>query len=297
MKKLSNAIDRFCYTHPRFGIPDLMRYIVIGNVIVYLLAVFSNAGAVQFLAFNWDKILQGEVWRLVTFPFVSGYSSPRDMLWLALFLYFYYWMGSILEREWGSAKFTLYYFSGMALTLLVSIIVSVSMGGAGVNYYVYGTTYINLSMFFAFAMLYPDAQVLLMFIIPVKMKWLAWFDAAFFALDIVRSLLAGYWLGALLPVVALLNFFIFFWPRISTAFEQQKQYAQHKNSHQTIQFKSAVKRQEQRTQQQGYHHKCCVCGRTDADYPDLEFRYCSRCAGYHCFCQDHIFNHVHFTEE
>ena len=45
-----------------------------------------------------------------------------------------------------------------------------------------------------------------------------------------------------------------------------------------------------------YHHKCAVCGRTDADHPELEFRYCSRCAGYHCFCQDHINNHIHFTE-
>ena len=60
------------------------------------------------------------------------------------------------------------------------------------------------------------------------------------------------------------------------------------------QMRQAVKQQ---TQEKGYHHKCAVCGRTDTDYPDLQFRYCSKCAGYHCFCQDHIFNHVHFTEE
>ena len=296
MKKLSNAIDRFCYAHPRFGIPDLMRYIVIGNVIVYLLAVFSASGlsAVQFLGFNWDRVLHGEVWRLVTFVFVSGYSSLHDLIWLALFLYFYYFIGSTLEREWGTAKFSLYYLSGMVLTLIVSIAVSIASGGAAS--YVYGTSYINLSMFFAFAMLFPDAQVLLFFIIPVKMKWLAWIDGAFFALKVVASLIAGELLGALLPVVALLNFFVFLWPSLSGLFQRQAHYAQHRNSHQTIHFKSSVRQQEKKAREQGYHHKCCVCGRTDTDYPDLEFRYCSRCAGYHCFCQDHIFNHVHFTE-
>ena len=54
---------------------------------------------------------------------------------------------------------------------------------------------------------------------------------------------------------------------------------------------------KQQEKEKGYHHKCAVCGRTDTDYPDLQFRYCSKCAGYHCFCSDHIFNHVHFTDE
>ena len=73
-----------------------------------------------------------------------------------------------------------------------------------------------------------------------------------------------------------------------------KQQFQHKNSHQTIHFKQAARQAKERT---GYLHKCCVCGRTDADYPDLEFRYCSKCAGYRCYCMDHINNHVHVTEE
>jgi hypothetical protein len=293
LKKLNAAVDRFCYSHPRFGIPNLMRYIVIGNVIVYLLSVFSNSAAVGFLAFNWSRVLHGEVWRLVTFPFISGYSSLRDVIWLALFLYFYYWMGSVLEREWGTAKFTLYYLSGLVLTLLVAIIVSIATGSSP---YMYGTDYVNLSMFFAFAMLYPDAQVMLLFIIPVKIKWLAWVDAAFFAISAVMSLVGGSILNALLPVIAIANFFVFFWPEITEYFSRKRDFAQHKNSHQTIQFKQAAKRQEKKAQAQGYRHKCCVCGRTDTECPDLQFRYCSKCAGYHCFCEDHIFNHVHFTE-
>ena len=100
----------------------------------------------------------------------------------------------------------------------------------------------------------------------------------------------------MIPIIALLNFLVFFWNDLAEAFGSRRRTARHRNSHQTIQFKSAVKQQQKKESQQGYRHKCCVCGRTDADYPDLEFRYCSRCAGYHCFCQDHIFNHVHFTE-
>ena len=131
-----------------------------------------------------------------------------------------------------------------------------------------------------------------MFFIPVKMKWLAYLDAALFAVDVVRSLLAGNWGGALLPVIALLNFAVFIWPEVHYMADR----AAYRHRPQTVQFKRAAQQQQKQEQQQGYHHKCAVCGRTDTEYPDLQFRYCSKCAGYHCFCQDHIFTHVHFTE-
>ena len=293
MRKLNEAVDRFTYSHPHFGVPNLMLYIVVGNLIVYLLSVFSSASAVRFLAFNWDLVLQGEVWRLVTFPFVSGYSSIRQLLFFGLFLYFYYWIGATLEREWGTAKFSLYYLSGLLLTLLVAILTSVF---TGYSPYVYGTNYVNLSMFLAFAMLYPETRVLLMYFIPVKIKWIAWVDAAFFAMEILSSLVRLDFMGALLPLVALLNFFVFFWNRLMDTMGYYRGRAKHQTSHQTIQFKEAARQQARKAREQGYRHKCCVCGRTDTDYPDLQFRYCSKCAGYHCFCQDHIYNHVHFTE-
>ena len=109
MKKLYDAADRFCARHPRFGIPDLMRWIVIGNVVVYvlmLLTMRTDANAVSFLYLNGSKVLHGELWRIVTFIFVPTSSSP---FWLALSLYFYYWIGSSLERQWGTARFNLYY--------------------------------------------------------------------------------------------------------------------------------------------------------------------------------------------
>ncbi len=284
MKKLYDGVQRFCAAHPRFGIPNLMRVIVIGNVAVYVLMLLTqanDANALSFLTFNLNALLHGEVWRLVTFVFVPAYSSPFALL---ISLYFYYWIGSTLERQWGTAKFNLYYISGALLTVLGVVLASLITGNPYLT--AAGTGYVNLSMFFAFAFLFPDTTVLLFFILPVRMKWLAYLDGALFAFDIIKAIGAHNWAGVVLPIVALLNFAVFIWPEV----HYLKERAKYQNSRKTVQFRQAQ-------QQQGYRHKCAVCGRTDTDYPDLQFRYCSKCVGYHCFCQDHIFNHVHFTEE
>ena len=291
MKKLYDGGQRFCAAHPRFGIPNLMRVIVIGNVAVYVLMLLTqanDANALSFLTFNLNALLHGEVWRLVTFVFVPAYSSPFALL---ISLYFYYWIGSTLERQWGTAKFNLYYISGALLTVLGVVLASLITGNPYLT--AAGTGYVNLSMFFAFAFLFPDTTVLLFFILPVKMKWLAYLDGALFAFDIIKAIGAHNWAGVVLPIVALLNFAVFIWPEV----HYLKERAKYQNSRKTVQFRQAQQQQAKQAQQQGYRHKCAVCGRTDTDYPDLQFRYCSKCVGYHCFCQDHIFNHVHFTEE
>ena len=284
LKKLYEAVDRFCARHPRFGIPNLMLYISIGTILVYVLLQFSDYTAISFLTFDLAHVLHGEVWRIITYIFVPMYGSPFSLL---IALYFYYWIGSTLERQWGTAKFNLYYFSGVLLTVLGVTIVSLATGNHFLG--IAGTHYVNLSMFLAFAALYPETQVLLFFLIPVKMKWLAWIDIGVFALGIVQAIANGDIVGIVVPLVALLNFAAFIWPEVRY-FAQRKQY---QHSRQTVQFKKAVKQQQQ---VRGYHHKCCVCGKTDTDHPDMQFRYCSKCAGYHCYCQDHIFSHVHFTE-
>ena len=291
MKKIYDAAERFCARHPNFGIPNLMRYIVIGNVLVYVLSMLSrnaDAAALDFLAFNLNGLLHGEVWRLVSFVFVPGYGSPFSLI---IALYFYYWIGSTLEREWGTAKFTLYYAGGALLTVLGVIITSLITG----NYYLTlaGTGYVNLSMFLAFAVLFPDMTVLLFFIIPIKIKWLAIIDGAFFAFEILSAILSGNIVGAITPVLALLNFAIFATPHV----RYLRQREQYRRSPGAVNYRRTVRQAQQQQRTVPYHHKCAVCGRTDTDYPDLQFRYCSKCAGYHCFCQDHIFSHVHFTEE
>ena len=147
-------------------------------------------------------------------------------------------------------------------------------------------------MFFAFATLYPDAQVLLFFFIPVKIKWMAILDACYFAYIIFFCAVGRYWIGVVLPLVALLNFFVFFAPELGR-FAKREQTRTKQAAH----FHNTVRQTQREQQSQGYRHKCAVCGRTDVTNPELQFRYCSKCAGYHCFCSDHIFNHVHFTDE
>ena len=143
-------------------------------------------------------------------------------------------------------------------------------------------------MFFAFATLYPDMQVLLFFIIPIKVKYLAYVDAALFVLGIVTT---SFPLN-LLPVVAVLNYLVYCGDWLFDFFRPSHVRQRQK----TVNFKREARRIQREQANKPYHYKCAVCGRTDADHPELEFRYCSRCVGYHCFCQDHINNHIHFTE-
>jgi len=268
-----------------------MKYIVIGNVLVFILDMFGVGGvyaASNLLSFSSSAILHGQVWRLVTFvfvPYVSG-RTVSGFFWLAVMLYFYYFIGTTLEREWGTAKFTVFYVFGIILNILVGFLV----GAATMNY-------VNLSMFFAFATLFPDMQVLLFFILPVKVKWLAWVDAAFFAYSIVRLLVAGHPLYALLPVVAILNYLLFFASDIGDTLSYWKRRvgnsAGRSSGPKVVNFKNAKTKARTKAAKENYLHKCAVCGKTDVSDPDMEFRYCSRCNGYYCYCADHINSHVH----
>lgn len=289
MKFLNRKIEKFCWEHPNFGVPRLMLYIVIGNVLVWLFGLMDQTGTLySMLYFDPALFCRGQVWRIVTFIIVPEVMGFQRVLVLAISLYFYYFIGTSLEHEWGKGKFTIYYFSGILLTVLYSL----------VFYWITGTrilvsaSYVNLSLFLAFATLWPEQRVLLFYIIPVKMKWLAWVDAALFAVSIASYLLAGQLGLALVPVVAMAGYLLFFgewlWGFVSPKRAKQKA--------RTIQYKQAAKKVQQQQKAQGYTRKCAVCGRTDTDHPELEFRYCSRCAGYHCFCQDHINNHIHFAE-
>ena len=275
LKSFNKAIDRFCYNHPRFGIPNLMMYIVIGNIIVYVLDLVSNGTCSAMLYFSRYYIFQGEIWRLITYVFVPSYSSIYDIFWLAISLYFYYFIGSALERQWGSGKFTIFYLTGTIINIVFGLI-----AGYTTNYYV------NMSMFFAMASLYPNAQFLLFFFIPVKAKWLAWIDAAYFILIFIF----GSFPTNLLPLVAIVNYLLFFGSDLWELICSKLNIHRYKHSRNTANFKKETKRIQH---DKGYLHKCAVCGKTDTDYPDMEFRYCSKCKGYYCYCMDHINNHVH----
>lgn len=277
MKAISRWLDRFCYNHPNFGIPNLMKIVVIGNVIVYFLDQFSNGDVTYMLNFYAPLILRGEIWRLLTFVFVPAGSN--FVLWFVMTTLFYYYIGNALEQQWGTARFTVFYGLGVGMNILVGFVLQTT-----------SMYYVNMSMFFAFATLYPDLQVMLYGILPLKVKWLAWIDAALFAFDISFSLTSGQLVTAVLPLVAILNYFLFFWDDLVGTLRRTRQSVSYRTSAQTINFKRAQKQVQER---KGYLHKCAVCGITDADDPNMEFRYCSKCSGYYCYCMKHINNHTH----
>ena len=275
MKDPMRFVDRFCIKHPNFGIPGLARYIAVGSGAAWVIGLVNRV-LYGYLTFSAAAVLHGQVWRLLSFMLI-----PASTSWLGIIsILFYYWIGTTLEQYWGSGKFTLYVLVNMLITIVYGFVMY------ALGYPVALTAeYIYLAMFFAFAVYFPDVQVLFMMIIPVKMKYLAYLDAAFFAYAVVTSSFPY----NLLPIVAILGFLLFCGGELFGRIPKRA-------SAQTINFRRESERIRREQREQLYHHKCAVCGRTDTDHPELEFRYCSRCAGYHCFCQDHIYNHVHFTE-
>ena len=275
-------IDRFCAKHPRFGISNLMLYIVIGQVAVFILDLFFRGMLSSYwLPFSRDLILHGQVWRLVTFIFLP--SDSGNPVFLLLGCYFYYWIGTMLEREWGTARFTLFYLSGVVLSVLSGMILGIT-----------DIYYINLSIFLVIATLYGEMQVLLFFVIPIKMKWMALIDVALILVAVIQNLMYGSWVGALLPLASFVNYFIFTWPFWGAKLGVLRRRADPK----VVNFKRVQKQaQKQAKATGGYRHKCAVCGITDADDPNMEFRYCSKCDGYYCYCMNHINNHVHIHHD
>jgi len=262
-----------------------MLYIVIASVLVYLINLMDQTNSLlTFLAFHPILILRyGQVWRLITWIFIP---LNNNLFFVALALYFYYFIGSSLEHEWGTGKFTIYYLSGVAMNIIYGLLAWFILGVA----VPIAPNFLNLSMFFAFAVLFPDHVIRLFFVIPIKIKWLALFNAFFFLLSIIVELFIGSVFIAMLPLVALLNFIVICGDSALAYLRPLKTRA----NPQTINFRRAAKQAKRAQNNMPYRHKCAVCGKTDADYPGMEFRYCSRCEGYHCFCSEHINNHIHF---
>lgn len=191
----NEKLDKFERKLRKFAVSNLMPYIIGGIVLVFLLGtvLYTTKGIdlLGWLSFDRASILQGQVWRVVTFLFIP----EGDVFGMLISLYLYWMMGSALEREWGTVKFNLFYLCAWLCTVAAGFIV----GGAT-------NIFINMSLFFAFAILYPDVQFMLFFCIPIKAKWLAIIDAVYF----LYMFIIGGWLiraSILACVVALVIFF------------------------------------------------------------------------------------------
>lgn len=249
----------------RFAINGLMIYIITLNFFVFLLQMLDKSGFyLSKLVLEPDLIMKGEVWRLITFIFIPPTAS---YVWIIFVLYFYYLIGSGLEHEWGSFKFNVYYFLGMIGTIAGAFI-----SGYGVTGF-----YLNLSLLFAFAVIYPDFQILLFFILPVKIKYLAWFNGAFFIFNFIFAQIGD----KIAIAISILNFFLFFGKDfLKIIVNRQKNFFRNKE------FNSSIN-------EVSYVHKCHVCGITENNNADMEFRYCAECDGDYEYCMDHLKNHEH----
>ena len=217
MKDLRKNFERFCLKNRDRGIPNLMLVIAIGNLIAYALSVIDPSRVVyRFLCFSPSKILHGQIWRLFTYVFTYLLDVSGSYLFLAVIsLFCYYQFGKMLENYWGVCRFNLYYLTGVLLCDLAGLLL-----GYNVN-----STDLNLSLFLAVATLAPETRMLLMMFIPIKIKYLAWVDLAFTAVNVVFLLLAGplsfYWL---MPLVPLANYFLFFGSDVQNLFPNSWRY-------------------------------------------------------------------------
>ena len=294
MKNLRKRFNTFCYQNRHKGIPNLMLYVTVTSGVIYFISLISqNYVFSSALSFDRELILQGQVWRLFTGVFTSvfGYGNP---LLAFIGLYCFYSLGRALEYAWGTLRFNLYYFSGIVIMELFAMAVGgIPVTVDGVQYvmdpalYSQIGPYLNLSLLIAYATAYPDNHFLFMFIIPVK-AWI--FGLIYLLLTILEvvQLSSPHFLFPhnLFPLVAFANYFLFVGRDIVNIIPGLR----NRRSRPKPIF---VKINTEKKAAPAYAHKCVLCGRTDVSNPELEFRYCSRCNGYFCYCQDHINNHTH----
>jgi len=284
LKNLRRQFELYCYKNRTKGISNLMMYIALGTAVVYIMSEMSgNYFLYNLLYFDRQRILQGEIWRLITYPLTY---RIENLLLMAVSLFVYYSLGRAMESIWGTLRFNLFYLTGV---LMMDVYCMIFGGTASV-------AYLNLSLFLSYATLFPDAQFLLFFIIPVKAWIFALFDLAIVVLDLITYPFPY----NLFSVISLANYFLFFgkdvlnvlplsWRiKAKNSFRKQPQ-----QKPKVIPFDAASRGGTKTAPQANYTHRCTICGRTDVSNPELEFRYCSRCRGYYCYCEDHISNHSH----
>ena len=281
----------------RYAIPNLTLYLIICYGIGYLLE-FTMPAIYQYLMLDPFLIMKGQIWRLVTWILIPPDSS--NLFFVLITLYLYYSLGNLLERIWGTYRYNVYIFSGILFTILGAFVLwgycmikgAVPVGYAGMYGLVesgsiiyfgqFSTYYINMSIFLACAAAIPDVQVLLMFIFPIKVKWLGIVYGVILLVNCIQGGIATW----IVVGFSLLNFLVYF---ISTKGKMQMSPKQMKRQREFRQkMRSADNASRGVTK-----HKCAICGRTELDGDDLEFRFCSKCNGNYEYCQYHLFTHEH----
>jgi len=242
-------INRLEHKIGHWAIPHLMRYIAAFTALCFILIQWSP-DYVQTLVLDRDLVLKGEIWRLVSYLFIPRIGSIFPGWFVAAFYILYlFWVGDGLEQAMGAFRLNLYYLLGMLGTTAAALLTNSDPTGA----------MLSTTLFLAFARFFPESTIYVMFIVPVKILWMAWFTAALLAL----SFLVSPWQGKLSILAGLVNFFVFFGPD----FVKWMRFRQEVSSRRTKFEKAQITADAEFAM-----HKCQVCGRTERTNPELEFR-------------------------
>ena len=294
-------IEKLVKKWERHAIPGFMKYIVLLYAAGFLVGIINPLFYYEWMMLDIDKVLDGQVWRLITF--IIQPMDRSSILMEAIMLFVYYSIGNSIERLRGASRFNLFYFNGIIINIVCQIIIYVGTYlyyGYGLSYPV-SLTYFNNTLFLALALMLPDMTFLLMFFIPVKAKYFIFIYALTFGYQIYEGFSASVLVGlcmTLLIIAAIFNMLLFYRPwgnklpgqrRRAKAFKKgfvggmnYRQPGSEGVSAGVYPFPGNISR-----------HKCAVCGRTERDGDNLEFRFCSKCNGNYEYCMDHISNHTH----
>lgn len=291
MNNLMNDMER---KFGRYAINNLTIYIIGLYVIGYILQLApASINITRYLTLNPYLILHGQVWRLISWVLIPPGAAS---IWLIITLYLYYFIGTTMERTIGTFRYNVFIFGGilfMILSAFVTYGVYFAMTGGDdvllatlMTAYssVFSTYYIQQMVFLSFALSYPDLQLLLMFIIPVKVKWLGIFYTVYMAFEAI-------YYGIINRMYPILFAILFQFINLGLFYLQTGRLDRFnpKEIHRRQTYQKSVKIQPKGITR----HKCAVCGRSEETNPDLEFRFCSKCNGNYEYCQDHLFTHTH----
>lgn len=282
-----NWLNKLERKYGKYAIPNLMWYVIALNITGFVI-YFGVPQLEPYLALSISKVLQGEVWRLVSFILIPPAYSIVGMFFFALF---YYWIGNGLEQAWGAFRFNVYLFTGVILHIIAAFLI----------YFIFDVdlmlnlTYLNVSLFLAFGAEYPDFTIYIMFILPVKMKYMAALSAIFLGIEIISGLLpvvmgvsaSGYQLASSIAALIAVGNFLFY-------FMNNRRYVRRRTPQQR-KIKANLEKASQKVKMTS-RHRCAVCGRTEESNPELEFRYCSKCSGAYEYCMEHLYTHVHVSD-
>ena len=274
----------------KYAIRNLSFVLVICYAVGYVLQMMDRSNMLIFyLTLDPYAILHGQVWRLFTWILIPP--SSGNIFLTLIMLYFYCSIGTTLERTWGTYRYNVYLFQGMLFTIMGSFLLmgyhylfhADAIAFYGPDFFLrsslyFSTYYINMSIFLAFAATFPEAQVLLMFFIPVKVKWLGIIYGVMLLINFFQTGIDGKFAIA----ASLLNFVVFF------ITSRNMMHLNPKQIHRRQEFKRDVRRNTGITK-----HKCAICGRTEVDSPGMEFRFCSKCDGNYEYCEEHLYTHTH----